>query len=367
MTASIGKRIVKMPAYIPIEPIDVLAARLNIPAEKIVKMDANENPYGPSPLVKEALARLDLVNIYPDPESRKLRDGLSNFHKVPMENLLAGSGADELIDLLVRVLLEPGDCVINCVPTFGMYSFDTLLNYGTCISIQRNADFSLDQEAIEVAVRKNKPKIIFACSPNNPDGRLLTGEEIDFLLSLHTLVVVDEAYIEFTQQNLDLGRSRSIITQTPKRENLVVLRTFSKWAGLAGLRVGFGAFPSWLMDSLWKAKQPYNVNIAASAAALASLSDDAYLASNVARIQQERARLFTKLQSLPTLQPYPSQSNFILCKTKDVSAIEIKRKLASRGVFIRHYDNALLKDCIRISVGRPEDTDELIHQLEGIL
>ena len=361
-----GKRITEMPAYTPIEPVDILAKRLGMPVEKIVKMDANENPYGPSPLVREALASMDMVHIYPDPESRLLRDALSEAHDVPVENLLAGSGADELIDLLARVVLEPGDATLICPPTFGMYSFDSLLNYGECITVPRRPDFSLDLDAMRKAVDEKKPKIIFACSPNNPDGRLMTSEEIDFLLGLPSLIVLDEAYIEFTQENLDLGRSRTLIRQVSQRDNLIILRTFSKWAGLAGLRVGFGAFPSWLMDSLWKAKQPYNVNLAASAAAIASLKDREYLAGNVAKLQAEREVLFNRLSEIPFLQPNPSQSNFILCKASGLPARQIKSDLAAKGVFIRYYDNELLRDFIRVSVGRPQDTVELIRQLEGL-
>jgi histidinol-phosphate aminotransferase len=361
-----GKRITAMPAYTPIEPVDVLAARLGMPVEKIVKLDANENPYGPSPLVRDALAKMDLVHIYPDPESRQLRDALAETHNVPAENLLAGSGADELIDLLARVVLEPGDSTLICPPTFGMYSFDSLLNYGECISIPRRTDFSLDLDGIQKAVEQKKPRLIFACSPNNPDGHLMTREEIDFLLNLPSLIVLDEAYVEFTQDNLDLGRGRTLIRLVPERENLIILRTFSKWAGLAGLRVGFGAFPTWIMDSLWKAKQPYNVNLAASTAAIASLQDMEYLAGNVAKLQAERTVLFNRLSGIPYLKPYPSQSNFILCKTSGKSARDIRNELASRGVFIRYYDTELLRDFIRVSVGRPEDTLELIRQLEGL-
>ena len=190
---------------------------------------------------------------------------------------------------------------------------------------------------------------------------------IQFLLSLPALIVLDEAYIEFTQKDLDLGAHRSLIRLVKTRQNLVVLRTFSKWAGLAGLRVGFGSFPDWLTESIWKAKQPYNVNIAASAAALVSLKDLEYLAVNIARIQKERERLLDNLKKFPSLTPYPSESNFILCKTSIISASELKVQLASRGIFIRHYDNALMKDYIRISVGRTEDTDTLIQHLEELL
>ncbi len=364
---NVGQRIKEMAAYTPIEPVEILAARLGIPEAGIIKMDANENPYGPSPKVYEALANTKYFNIYPDPESRDLRKKLSEIYRVPEEILLAGSGADELIDLLTRVVLEPNQKVINCVPTFGIYNFDTTLNYGKIINIPRNPDFSLDLETIKNSVETQKPALIFLCSPNNPDGRLASSEEMDTLLSLPTLVVLDEAYVEFTQKDMDLGRHQSMISQVKDRKNLVVLRTFSKWAGLAGLRVGFGAFPAELITSLWKAKQPYNVSVAAGCAALASLEDREYLAANVAKIQSERIRLQGKLKSFSTLSVYPSCTNFILCKSTKKSAILIKQELAARGIFIRHYDNELLRNYIRISVGKPEDTDILIRNLEEIL
>lgn len=362
-----AQRFETFPPYTPIEPFEVLSARLGRPIENIVKMDANENPYGPSPLVRQALADLAFPHIYPDPESRALRQGLANFTGVPMESLLAGSGADELIDLLLRVLLEPGDCVINCPPTFGMYPFDTLLNAGQVVEIPRQADFSLDLPAIAAAVAARKPKAIFITTPNNPDGSLPTAEEIDRLLSLPVLVVIDEAYIEFTRAGGRLGEKLSRLQEVSQRQNLVVLRTFSKWAGLAGLRVGYGAFPDWLLPALWKAKQPYNVNVAASTAALASLQDVETLAGNVERIRQERERLFGLLSSVTCLKPFPSQANFILCQVLGRSARDLKEALAQEGVLVRYYDNALLKDYIRASVGRPGDSDALMRALEKLL
>jgi histidinol-phosphate aminotransferase len=354
------------PPYTPIEPFEVLSARLGRPIEEIVKLDANENPYGPSPLARRAVAEMAFAHIYPDPESRALRTGLSAFTGLPEEYLLAGAGADELIDLLLRVLLEPDDCVINCPPTFGMYPFDTLLNAGQVIDVPRKPDFSLDLPAIQAAVEARRPKAIFITTPNNPDGNFPPPEAIDALLALPVLVVIDEAYIEFTSQGGRLGENLTWLPQVSQRENLVVLRTFSKWAGLAGLRVGYGAFPRWLLPALWKAKQPYNVNVAASAAALASLQDLDYLAGNVERIRQERAQLFTRLGEVPFLQPYPSQANFILCKVSGWPAQELKNALAQQGVLVRYYNNALLRDFIRVSVGRPQDSAALLAALDSL-
>lgn len=361
-----ARRFANFPPYTPIEPFEVLSARLGRPPEQIIKLDANENPYGPSPLARQALANLDFPHIYPDPESRALRASLAAFTGLPADYLLAGAGADELIDLLLRVLLEAGDSVINCPPTFGMYPFDTLLNTGQVIDIPRRADFSLDLPAIQAAVSERQPKALFLTTPNNPDGSLATPTEIEALLALPVLVVIDEAYIEFTSQGGRLGEKLSRIQQVPQRENLVILRTFSKWAGLAGLRVGYGAFPAWLMPVLWTAKQPYNVNVAASAAAQASLQDLDYLAANVARLRAERQRLFEGLRSVPYLRPFPSEANFILCQVLGRPASRLKEALAAQGVLVRHYNNALLKDYIRISVGRPQDTQAVLNALHQL-
>jgi histidinol-phosphate aminotransferase len=361
----IRKHLESLPPYTPIEPFEVLSSRIGRDPSQIVKLDANENPYGPLPVVREALGKLDFPHIYPDPESRALRKSLSKFTGVDEECFLAGQGADELIDLLMRVFLDPDDCIISCPPTFGMYSFDAELNAARVIEVPRNADFSLDVEAIKKAVEEHQPKLLFVTSPNNPDGSLIPSDVMDKLLSLPTLVVLDEAYIEFAGENL--GASLSRIREVPERENLVVLRTFSKWAGLAGLRIGYGAFPKWLMPTLWKSKQPYNVNVAASVAAQVSLEHVDELVDVVERLKNERSRLFDALQDIPYLRPYPTQSNFILCKVVDKDAAELKSKLADEyGVFIRYFNKVGLRDCIRISVGRPSDTEVLLKALRTL-
>jgi len=352
-----------LPPYIPIEPFEVLSARIGRDPSQIVKLDANENPYGPLPAVREALGNLNFPHIYPDPESRALRKSLEQFTGVDEEYLLAGAGADELIDLTMRVLLEPSGCILSCPPTFGMYPFDAELNSARCIEIPRRADFSLDVESIRKAVEDYQPKMLFIASPNNPDGSLLEAEILDELLSFPLLVVLDEAYIEFAGENL--GASLSRIREVPTRENLVVLRTFSKWAGLAGLRIGYGAFPKWLMPTLWKSKQPYNVNVAASVAAQVSLEHADELAEVVKRLKNERTRLFSALQAISFLKPYPTQSNFILCQVTARDATELKSRLAQEhGIFIRYFNKPGLRDHIRISVGRAEDTDRLVEALK---
>lgn len=354
-----------LPPYTPIEPFEVLSARIGREPSQIVKLDANENPYGVLPAVREALATMDFPHIYPDPESRAFRQSLAQFTGVDEEYLLAGSGADELLDLLMRVFLEPNECILSCPPTFGMYPFDAELNAAHCIEVPRNADFSLNMDGIRKAVDEYKPKLLFIASPNNPDGSLIPSDVMDELLALPLSVVLDEAYIGFAGENL--GASLSRIREVPQRENLVVLRTFSKWAGLAGLRIGYGAFPKWLMPTLWKSKQPYNVNVAASVAAQASLANVDELKVLVEKIKDERTCLLSALTEIPYLKPYPTQSNFILCQVDGRDAAELKAKLAQEfGVFIRYFNKLGLRDHIRISVGRPSDTDVLLEALKRL-
>lgn len=354
-----------LPPYTPIEPFEILSARIGRDPSQIVKLDANENPYGVLPAVRKALAEMDFPHIYPDPESRALRQSLAEFTGVNEDYLLAGSGADELLDLLMRVFLEPNECILSCPPTFGMYPFDAELNAARCIEVPRNADFSLNMDGIRKAIDEYKPKILFIASPNNPDGSLIPSDVLDELLTLPLLVVLDEAYIEFAGENL--GTSLSRIREVPQRDNLVVLRTFSKWAGLAGLRIGYGAFPKWLMPTLWKSKQPYNVNVVASVAAQASLANVDELKVLVEKLKDERTRLFSTLTEIPYLKPYPTQSNFILCQVDGRDAAELKAKLAQEfGVFIRYFNKPGLRDHIRISVGRPNDTDVLISALKKL-
>jgi histidinol-phosphate aminotransferase len=209
------------------------------------------------------------------------------------------------------------------------------------------------------------PKLFFITSPNNPDGSVLDEKTIDALLELPTLIVLDEAYIEFADDKLGAGLSR--IREVPSRENLVVLRTFSKWAGLAGLRIGYGAFPQWLMPTLWKSKQPYNVNVTASVAAQVSIAHADELAVIVSLLQNERERMFPALQGVPYLQPYPTRSNFILYRVVERDALELKTRLAQEhGILVRYFNKPGLRDHIRISVGRPEDTDKLFSSLNAL-
>ena len=352
----IRSEIAEMAPYTPILPFEVLSARLGREPEDIVKLDANENPYGPSPKALEALANGRFYHIYPDPESNQLRDALSDFTGVPKARLMAGAGADELIDLVLRATLSPGDVVVDCPPSFGMYPFSTAVNAGQYVAVPRNNDFSIDADGVETAVLTHNAKILILCSPNNPDGGLINNDDLRRLLALPVLVVLDEAYVDFA------GDSNRI-NWVMEYDNLAVLRTFSKLAGLAGLRVGYGAFPEWLLPHLWKIKQPYNVNVAASLAALAALADYDWLYEKVESVVRERDRMVAALAPFEWLRPYPSQANFVLFRVVDRDAWQLKLELEQQGVLVRYFHKPGLKNCIRISVGRPQDTDKLIAAL----
>ena len=401
----IRPEIARMAPYTPIVPFEVLSRRLGRSAENIIKLDANENPYGASPRVYAALgdiARSPLnYHIYPDPGSTALREALSEYTGIDASHLVAGHGADELIDLVIRLFIAPGDVVLNCPPTFGMYPFDTELNGGRVVNVPRRSDFSVDVEGVVNVVeryqeRENSPqllpKLLFLTSPNNPDGGLLGDDELRELLGLPLIVVLDEAYIEFASPATSISKKmsnrqrrlritqRKVHAQKPlpnalrttktsrarwvlEHENLIVLRTFSKWAGLAGLRVGYGIFPLWLVSELLKIKQPYNVNVAGAAAAIASLQDVAYLMENVRKIVEERERLFAALEEVDFLEPVPSHANFLLCRVLGRPAAELKEELARQGILVRYFETPRLREYVRISVGKPEETAALLQAL----
>ncbi len=343
-----------MPPYQSILPFEVLSVELGIPVDELVKLDANENPYGLLPEVSQALAELKGIHIYPDPEARRIRGMLAEYHAVSQGSIVMGAGADELIDLTMRLVLDSGDCLINCPPTFGMYAFDGDLNQANVITVPRKTDFSLDMDSIFQAVEEHQPKLMFLANPNNPDGGLHPQEQIEALLELPILLVLDEAYINFS------SLESPWIEQVQNYENLIVLRTFSKWAGLAGLRIGYGVFPQEFVPFLMKAKQPYNISVAAETAACVSLENIEQLDRNREKIIHERQRLFKALDAIPWLEPYPSQANFILCRVKDQDAAQVKAQLRAQGILIRHFNKPGLDDYIRISVGRPQDTDQLV-------
>ncbi len=351
----IRAELLAMKGYTPIEPVEVLEEQLD---RKVVKLDGNENPYGCSPRVYQALAAYPYYHIYPDPQQRKLGEALEKYTGISRHHIVCGSGSDELIDLILRLFLEPGDRVINCPPTFGMYPFCTDICGGRVIDVPRKEDFALDIPGIKKALDK-KTKVIFIASPNNPTGNVAGEQELLELVDTGRVVVVDEAYFEFSGTTV-----AGLVASYP---NLAVLRTFSKWAGLAGLRVGYGIFPGEIAGYLREIKQPYNINVAAQVAVLASLGDIDYLRGNIKKIVAERDRLSSRLGEFGGLTLYPSRANFVLCSLcREAPAREIWQELRKKGIFVRYFDAPRLKDCLRISAGKPGDSDALVEALKAL-
>ena len=336
---------------------ETLVGKVAVPVESIIKLDANENPYGCSPRVNQALAAYPYFNIYPDSGQKELRELLSGYCGVAAGSIVAGGGSNQLIDLLLRLFVDSGDEVINCVPTFDVYRFSTEICDGALVEVPRDEDFAVDVGAVKAAITK-KTKLIFLANPNNPTGNITPQKDILEIVDTGLPVVIDEAYYEFSGE--------TIVPLVSKYKNLMVLRTLSKWTGLAGLRVGYGIFPPKIADYLLAMKIPYNVNVAARIAVQESLKDLDYLMSRVDAIIAERARLFDGLKKLEWLRPFPSRANFIFCLVLRGKARELYRRLQNKGILVRYFDKPMLKNAIRFSVGKPEHTDALIKALQEL-
>ena len=336
---------------------ETLKGKVEVPVEDIIKLDANENPYGCSPRVQQALATYPYLNIYPDSGQTELRKLLAGYTGAGAERIVASNGSNQLIDLILRLFIEPGDEVINCVPTFDMFRFSTEVCGGTLVEVVRNENFTVNVRAVKEAINE-KTKIIFLANPNSPTGNIMSQRDVLEIVDTGVPVLVDEAYYEFSGE--------TVVPLVGQYRNLMVLRTFSKWAGLAGLRIGYGIFPPNIADYLLTIKIPYNVNVAAIVAVQESLKDIDYLMSSVKAIVAERERLFTELEKLKFLKPFPSQANFILCAVLDGEASQLQQKLQDKGILVRYFDKPLLRNYIRISVGKPEHTDIVVKALREL-
>ncbi len=321
----------------------------------VIKLDANENPYGCSVRVQELLASYDQYHIYPDPLQTGLRARLEIYTGVKRERILLANGVSELTDLMMRVFVGPGDDVIICPPTAHFYRLFAGLAGANIVEVPRNPQtFDLQSDQILQAVNE-RTKLIFIGSPNNPTGNATSPTDLVKLLKSRAIVVVDESFYEFAGST-----AAGLVAEF---DNLVVMRSFNHWAGLAALRIGYGLFPQEILKHLWKVRGACNLNAAQSLAAEAALDDPHYYALTLGWLKTERGRLYRQLRKLNFLQPYPSQSNFILCQVVRGNAFAVKKRLERAGIIVKCLNGPELPDHLRISVGRPEDTDRLMHTL----
>ncbi len=341
--------------YASVQPPERLMEESGLDTGALVKVDANENPYGPTPKVSQFLGSFGDAAIYPDPEQVALRTALADYTGFGPDRIVGAAGSDELIDLLLRLFVAPGDRVITATPTFGMYAFSTGVVGGEFEPIPRKpTDFAIDTQAMVGPARN--AKLVFLASPNNPTGNSVEPRELITVLETGVILVVDEAYQEFSSR----PSAAVLLDEYP---NLVVLRTFSKWAGLAGLRVGYGLFPAELAAMLMRVKPPYNVSTLAQAAAVTALEDRETALERVRMIVEERLTLQSALSALPGAVVYPSDANFLLVRFPGADTRVLHARLRARGIALRWFDSAGLEDCIRVSVGTPEQNRTVIRAL----
>ena len=308
-------------------------------------MDANENPYENG------------LNRYPDPHQLKVKQKISEIKNVPVANMLLGNGSDEVLDMIFRVFFEPGkDNIIINTPTFGMFKVLSNVNNIQYKEISLSTDFQLDITAITQAVDQNT-KAVFICSPNNPTGNLMENQAIEVLLELGVLVIIDEAYIDFSG-------AQSWNQRLQNYNNLIVTQTFSKAYGLAGIRLGICYADIEIIELLKKVKMPYNVNVLTQDSALKYLENDQVTKQQINELVESRNKLEIDLLSIGFVENiYPSDSNFLLVKVDDADK-RYKELISSDLVLRNRSKEPLCENCLRISVGTPKENEILIKQLQ---
>ncbi len=322
----------------------------------LVKLDAMENPY-PWPLeIKRAWAEKLVatdINRYPDPSARSLRPGLREAMSVPdAAEILLGNGSDEIIQMLMLAMAKEGATVLSPAPGFVMYDMTARFVGMNYISVPLKAgDFALDVPAMLDAINRHDPAIIFLAYPNNPTGNLFDHDDVHAIIRAASgLVVIDEAYYAFA--------SDSWLPRVMDHDNVVVMRTVSK-LGLAGLRLGLLAGDSRWLQEFDKVRLPYNINSLTQASAEFALSNMQFLQQQTEKIIAERQRVFDALCRIPDIQAWPSEANFILFRFRDLAGDVVFEALKQAGVLIKNLSHAdpLLKDCLRTTIGTPEEND----------
>ena len=325
------------------------SARHEFTGNATIYLDANENSFG-SPLP-------DNFNRYPDPLQVQVKEKLSKIKGVPPQNIFLGNGSDEAIDLLYRIFCEPGrDNAIIFPPTYGMYEVCAGMNDVKIKKVNLTKEYQLDIESIETAIDAFT-RLIFICSPNNPTGNSINRTDVEIILNnFDGIVVIDEAYINYSKQ-------RSFIPELTEYPNLVVMQTLSKAWGLAGLRLGMAYASQPIIELMNKVKYPYNINTATQLLVLDALNNIEWVNNHIATTVTEREKLKNELLDLSdTKEVFPSDANFLLVKMKN--ARNIYEQLCSKGIIVRDRSKVVLcDDCLRITIGTPEENKQLIVEL----
>lgn len=344
-----------IPGYIPSRAPGEQPAR-------VIKLDMNESPHGPSPKARAALAAFTDTHRYPDFGATELREAVSKYIDAPAAQIVCGAGLDDVLNTLALTILDPGDEVIIHEPTFGVYRSLVAHYNGVTVDAPLTATFALDLDRVLGSITP-RTKLIILCTPNNPTGNLLDPEAVERVVAAAPcLVAIDEAYAEFGAQS-----HRALMDRYP---NVAILRTMSKFAGLAGMRVGYGIFPAALMPHLDRVTPPFhNLSAASSVAAIASLDDLDYLNGVVARIIADREALAANLREISGVEPLPSATNFLLVRLPVANAGPTVAELARRGIMVRHFGRPELGigDCLRVTVGTTDENEMFLHALDDVL
>lgn len=362
MSLSINPNLKDLPTYQPGRPIEEVARELGLPAAQIIKLASNENPLGPSPAALAAMQHvLANINLYPDGNAFYLKHKLANNLNVQPANLILGNGSNEIIEFVGHALMQPGVDVVVSEYCFAIYPLTAKLFGANLITVPAK-HYGHDLRAMLAAITP-QTRVVFVANPNNPTGTVVSRDELmEFAAQIpaNVLVVVDEAYIEFLDDPADFISE----IRRGQKSNLLLMRTFSKIFGLAGLRLGYGIGAPELIAALERVRQPFNINSIAQAGALAALDD----AEHTRRTRENNARglkLYAEAFQKLGLDFIPSSGNFILVRVNEGQLVfEAMQKL---GVIVRPMGGYQLPEWIRISVGTPEQDSRCIDSLKKVL
>lgn len=322
------------------------SAREEYTEKEGIFLDANENPYG-------------IYNRYPDPYQSVLKQRLAELKNIGANQIFIGNGSDEVIDLAYRIFCEPNkDKALTFSPTYGMYDVAADINAVDLIKLPLTREFQIDKNSLLPFFSEEHLKLIFICSPNNPTGNLLHTEDIEFILqNFSGIVVIDEAYIDFSSQS-------SFIEKINLYPNLIVSQTLSKAWGMAGVRLGIAYMNEEILSFYNKVKAPYNISAVNQNAALGILSNAVEYHREIHTILTEKERLKQELQQLKTVKKiYPSDANFFLVEVDDAN--DLYNRLIEKQIIIRNR-NSVVKNCVRITVGTPQENELLLNALKEI-
>ncbi|MFC4768227.1 histidinol-phosphate transaminase [Effusibacillus consociatus] len=352
------KELDNLSVYIAGKPIEEVQRELGL--HTIIKLASNENPFGCSPLAKDAMIReMEQIALYPEGMAPALAEKLANRFHIDKENIIVGNGSDELIRLLTRSYIRPGDEAVMADVTFPRYETNVLIEGGTPVKVPL-IDGVHDLDGMYQAITE-KTRMIFVCNPNNPTGTVVDKSKLQLFIENvppNILLIMDEAYYEYATGEAYL----ETLPLLGKYPNLVILRTFSKIYGLAALRIGYGLMHPSIIQELIKVKEPFNTNRLAQAAAIASLDDSSYVEFCVRKNQEGRIYLENGLATMGW-SCFPSHANFLMVKLNR-SGNEIFQSLLQQGVIVRSGGTLGYPETIRVSIGREEENEEFIRALQ---